>query len=274
MKNYQPKFSVITAAYNRGYAVWKAIQSVLRQTYPFFEMIIVDDASSDDTAKVIGEFNDPRLKYYKLKKNIGAAGARNYGLKKARGGYIAYLDSDNTWYQDFLEVMNRASEQHPDKILFFCKKNYRLTLKNQKGEDERVRDEFSKSDIYFDLKRLWHRKIMIDTSSMCHKRREIINLGGWDENIKFWEDWELTLRISKDYPEGFMYLNRALLDYEQIIDLEKAEEIFAFWEKEEAKVFNKHKDYPLLKGQTWFPPKKGNRSTLGVIDYLREKHKS
>lgn len=272
MEDFKPKFTVITATYNRAFVLWRAIQSVLAQTYPFFELLIIDDASEDETSKLIRQFSDPRIRYSKLKKNSGPSAARNFGLKKARGEYIAYLDSDNAWHPEFLEAMHKAYAKHPEKVLVFCKKNYRLILVDENGEEQAVRDEFSRSNEYFDLKRLWHRRIMIDTNSMCHKREEIIELGGWDEEIKFWEDWELTLRISKKYPDGFLYLNRALLDYEQKLDLDKADEIFRMWEREEEKVFKKHEGYPLLKGQTWFPPKKGNKSTLGVIEYLRNKH--
>ncbi len=272
MKSYHPRFSVITATYNRCYILWRAIQSVLSQTYPFFELIIVDDASRDETEKLVQQFSDPRIRYFKLEKNRGASAARNFGLKKAKGELIAYLDSDNTWYPDFLEVMNEAFNKHKDKVLIFCKKNYRLTL-IENGKEKRVRDEFSYSRRFFDLKRLWHRRILIDTNTMCHKKKEIIKLGGWDENIKFWEDWELALRVSTKYPKGFLYLNRALLDYEQKIDITQSEKVFKLWESEERKIFNKYKGNPLLEGQTWFPPNKNNKSTLGVIEYLRKKHK-
>ncbi|PLX26877.1 hypothetical protein C0583_05495 [Candidatus Parcubacteria bacterium] len=274
MENYQPKFSVITATFNMSYVLWKAIQSVLEQTYPFFELIIVDDNSSDDTEKLIKEFSDPRIVYIKNKNNIGPAGARNIGLKKARGEWIAYLDSDNTWHREFLEVMNDAKTREPERVLFFCKKNYRLSIIDEKGERVNLRDEFSNHKKHFDLKRLWHRRIMIDTNTMCHKRDEIVNLGGWDESLDFWEDWDLTLRISIEHPDGILYLNRALLDYEQTLDIKKAEEIFSVWEKAEEKIFKKYEGHPLLEGQTWFPPEKGNKSTLGVIDFLKSKHKN
>ena len=270
---YKPEISVIMPTHNRCYVLWRAIQSVLAQTYPFFELIIIDDNSSDDTEKLVKQFSDPRIKYFKTKKNKGASAARNYGLKKAKGKFIAYLDSDNIWYNDFLEVMVDSFKKHSNKVLVFCKKNYRLTLVDENGKEQRIRDEKTNSRKYFDLKRLWHRRIIIDTNSMCHRKDEIIKLGGWDENIKFWEDWELTLRISKKFPQGFLYLNRAMLDYEQKINLSEAKRTFKLWENEEAKIFAKHKDSPLIKGQTWFPPQKGNKSTLGVIEYLKEKKK-
>ena len=271
--SYKPIFTVITPTYNRCYILWRAIQSVLGQTFPFFEFLIIDDASTDDTERQVKIFTDPRIRYFKLKKNKGPAAARNYGLKKARGEYVAYLDSDNEWNKEFLEVMHNGFLKNKDKVLFFCKKNYRLILTNEKGERKSIRDEFSNHRKYFDLKRLWHRRILIDTNTMCHKRKDVIKLGGWDEKLGFWEDWELTLRISEKYPKGFMYLNRTLLNYEQEIDLTKAWDIFKFWEKEETKIFKKYKGNTLLEGQNWFPPQKGNKSTLGVIEYLKNKKK-
>ena len=146
-------------------------------------------------------------------------------------------------------------------------------MRKEGGKEKIVRDETTYARRYFDLPRLWQRRIMIDTNAMCHRRTEIIKLGGWDKTLKFWEDWELALRISKKYPQGFLYLNRALLNYEQKIDLTEAQKTFSLWEQEEGKIFNKHKNSPLMKGQTWFPPAKNNKSTLGVIEYLRGKHK-
>jgi glycosyltransferase involved in cell wall biosynthesis len=271
--NNKPEFTVIIPTYNRCYILWRAIQSVLNQTYPYFEIIIIDDASTDETEKLVGQFTDPRINYIKLKKNGGQSAARNAGLRNAKGKFIAYLDSDNSWYPDFLELMLKGFKDNRDKVVIFCKKNYRLTITDEKGQDIRARDEMTNADKYFDLKRLWHRRIMIDTNCLVHKKAEILKLGGWDENLKFWEDWELSLRVSKKYPKGFLYLNRALLNYEQKINLRDSENTFKLWEKEERKIFNKHKGYPLLKDQTWFPPQVGNRSTLGVVEYLKNKHR-
>lgn len=272
MNEYKPKFSIIMPTYNRCFIIWKAIRSVLSQTYPFYELIIIDDGSTDETGKLVKEFTDPRIRYYKIDKNVGAAAARNYGLKKANGDFIAYLDSDNVWYGEYLEVMNKAFEKNKDKLVVFCKKNYRLTLV-ENGVEEPLRDETTNTKKFFDLKRLWQRRILIDTNTMCHKKNEIEELGGWDPNLDFWEDWELTLRISNKYPNGFLCLNRTMIDYEQKIDVNDKDNIFAKWEKAEKKIFEKYKGNPLLDGQTWFPPDKDNRSTLGVVEYLKKKKK-
>lgn len=260
--------------YNRGYIIWRAILSVIKQTYPFWELIIIDDGSADQTEKLIKQFNDPRIFYYKNKRKTGPAAARNFGLKKAKGDYIAYLDSDNRWYDDFLEVMVKTFQKYPKKVLLFCKKNYRLKIINEDGQEKYLRNEWHKYKKYFDLQRLWHRKIVVDTNALCHKKSIMKKIGQWDEKIGFWEDWEFVLRTSLGYPNGIMYLNRTLLDYEQLIDWRKKRHIIKTWNEAEKYIYNKYKNYPLLKGQNWYPPKYGNRSTIGIIDFLQSKKNS
>ncbi|MFH1597753.1 MAG: glycosyltransferase family A protein [Patescibacteria group bacterium] len=268
-KDYQPVFSVILPTYNRCYVVWRAIMSVLQQTYPFFELIIIDDHSQDETKELVKQFSDPRIRYFKLSKNQGVSRARNAGLKKATGKYIAYLDSDNEWHKDFLECMDQAFRSYPSKVMLFCKKNYRLTLK-ENGKYQKVRDEFYGHKKYFDLKRLWQRKIIIDTNTLVHKKEIIKKVGDWDSKLDFWEDYEFTLRISHKYPEGILYLNRALVNYEQQLDFSDPQKEIAKWEKAEKYIFNKHKNSPLIKHQKWYPPVKF-KSTKSVIKYLRNK---
>jgi len=266
----KPLFSVILPTYNRCFILWRAILSVLQQTYPFFELIIVDDASWDETEKLVKVFTDPRIVYLKLKKNLGAAAARNKGLAKAKGKYIAYIDSDNEWHKDFLESMRKAIEKYPEKVLFFCKKNYRLKLKEKGRRERMVRDEFFGHKKYFDLKRLWQRKIIIDTNTFVHKKSIIKKVGDWDEKLNFWEDFEYTLRISRKYPNGIIYLNRALVNYEQTLNFVDSKKEIERWQKAEKYIFEKHKDYPLIKEAKWYPPA-GFKSTQSVIKFLQQK---
>lgn len=97
--------SIITPTYNCGRYISKTIESVLSQTYPLWEMLIVDDCSTDDTEKRVLSYaeNDARIKYYCLEQNSGAAVARNTALKLAKGRWIAFLDSDDLWYPEKLE---------------------------------------------------------------------------------------------------------------------------------------------------------------------------
>lgn len=95
--------SIITPTYNCGRFIGETIQSVLNQSYKDWEMLIVDDCSTDNTREVVEGFNDPRIKYYCLDKNSGAAVARNKALEMARGRWIAFLDSDDIWKPNKLE---------------------------------------------------------------------------------------------------------------------------------------------------------------------------
>lgn len=95
--------SIITPVYNSEKYIGETIKSVLSQTHENWEMIIADDCSKDNTAKVINQFSDPRIKYFKLEKNAGAAVARNKALERAKGRYIAFLDADDMWKSDKLE---------------------------------------------------------------------------------------------------------------------------------------------------------------------------
>jgi glycosyltransferase involved in cell wall biosynthesis len=98
------KTSVIIPTYNRSAVVREAIFSVLAQTDPDVEVLVIDDGSTDDTRAAVEEFRDGRVRYF-YKTNGGPASARNFGLSKAGGEYIAFLDSDDLWPANYLEVM-------------------------------------------------------------------------------------------------------------------------------------------------------------------------
>ncbi len=99
-----PKVSVIIPTYNRSGMVKEAISSVLAQTEQDFEIIVVDDGSTDNTREVVKSIAGPRIRYF-YKQNGGPASARNFGLSKARGQFIAFLDSDDLWPTNYLDVM-------------------------------------------------------------------------------------------------------------------------------------------------------------------------
>ena len=96
--------SVIIPTYNRGSLIGRAIVSVLNQTYKDIEVLVIDDASTDYTETVVDSIKDERLHYYKLEKNGGACRARNVGISKAQGEYIAFLDSDDEWMSNKIEL--------------------------------------------------------------------------------------------------------------------------------------------------------------------------
>lgn len=109
-----PKISVIIPTYNGATFIGKAIQSVLGQTYPDFELIIVNDASPDNVTDVVEQFRDPRIKYIVHKKNQGVDCSRDTGLKASTGEIIAFLDQDDSYHPEKLQKHVEYLKQHPD----------------------------------------------------------------------------------------------------------------------------------------------------------------
>lgn len=99
---------MIIPTYNRAATIMRSIASVLNQTYPCHECIVVDDCSTDETERLVRGFDDPRVIYVKLSKNHGAPYARNYGASMATGDYLAFQDSDDEWRDGKLEMQVRS----------------------------------------------------------------------------------------------------------------------------------------------------------------------
>lgn len=104
--------SVIMPSWNTSKYIAESIKSVINQTYSKWELIIVDDCSSDDTDNVVAQFNDERIHYLKNEKNSGAALTRNYAIREANGEWIAFLDSDDLWYPEKLEKQLEFMNTH------------------------------------------------------------------------------------------------------------------------------------------------------------------
>lgn len=121
--------SIIMPSYNTGKYIGESIRSVLNQSYQNWELIIVDDASTDQTDEVIKRFSDKRIHYIKNSKNSGAAVSRNLALNKASGHWIAYLDSDDLWKPKKLE----------NQIYFMKKKGYSFSYTEYEEIDEQSR---------------------------------------------------------------------------------------------------------------------------------------
>lgn len=114
-----PTVSVIIPTYNRAHLVGRAIQSVLNQTYQNFEVIVIDDGSTDDAEEVLKSFKDERVRYIRLRENSGGSAVpRNTGLNAARGEYIAVLDDDDFWLdEDRLKKQVKFLNTHPDHVV-------------------------------------------------------------------------------------------------------------------------------------------------------------
>lgn len=117
--------SVIMPSFNTGEYIAASVESVLAQTYPNWELLIVDDCSTDNTTEVICRYQDPRIILLKNKTNSGAALSRNYALREAKGRWIAFLDSDDTWEPKKLEKQLRFMQENGYAFTFT---DYRICL--------------------------------------------------------------------------------------------------------------------------------------------------
>lgn len=200
--------SIILPTYNRAYILEKSVRSVLEQTYPYFELIIVDDGSTDNTRGLIDSFKDDRIKYYYTEINQGAGAARNYGISKASYEYIAFQDSDDYWHKDKLEQQMQVmmcEDLNPGfvyhKIAYDMGQGYCAIL-----PDENIPLEKKAGDIFT--------QIMIDNMVACPsllvKKSCLDKVGGFDEKLKALEDYDLVIRLSKEFLAGFV--DAVLLD--------------------------------------------------------------
>lgn len=190
-----PQVSIIMPTWNRAFTIGEAIQSVLDQSYPNWELLICDDASEDRTADVVHGFDDPRIRYMGFIKSNGA-GARNKGLRFARGEYIAYLDSDNLWHPLFLDLMLRRLLAVPGRAMAYA------AYLDTETEGARVRlDRISRPD--FRAVQLSSRNFM-DLNSIVHHRRLYDWLGGFDGALPRLQDWDLVLRYTAYFEPHFV----------------------------------------------------------------------
>jgi len=201
-----PKVSVIIPTHNRAEFLYSAITSVLDQTYQDVEIIVVDDASEDNTRRVIDHFHDNRIKYFCHEKNKGEAGARNTGILNSKGEFIAFLDDDDEWLPEKLSLQVSLLDNNPKKFgLVYT--GYFVIDKNSKNIlSQRVPSK--KGDVYNYI----ILKNIIGAPSTVLLRRECIEeVGLFDENIAYGLDHDMWIRISKYF--FFEYVKESLVKY-------------------------------------------------------------
>ena len=191
----QPLVSIIMPSWNRAFTIGEAIQSVLDQSYGNWELLICDDASEDKTAEVVRRFDDPRIRYMKFLKSNGA-GARNKGLGFARGEYIAYLDSDNIWHPQFLDLMLRKLLSAPGLAIAYA------AYLDTEIDGAKVHLQ-TVSRPNFRPVRLASKNFM-DLNTIVHHRRLYDWLGGFDGTLPRLQDWDLALRYTAIFRPAFV----------------------------------------------------------------------
>lgn len=185
-----PTVSVVIPTYNRAHLVGRAIQSVLNQTYQDFEIIVVDDGSTDNTEEVVKSFNDPRIRYIRHDQNRGGSAARNTGIKMARGEYIAFQDSDDEWLPIHLDRKIKLMKcTKADGLIgsYIAVSNGRYSEKQCKPLNTLPMAEYILSGVGD-----------AQTSTMIFRRVAIAQVL-FDETLPKHQDWDLAIRFEQDF---------------------------------------------------------------------------
>lgn len=202
-----PKVSVVVPAYNAMNYLPKTLENVLRQTFNDFEVIVINDGSSDEIEQWVSQITDPRVTLIS-QKNQGLAGARNTGIDHSSGDYIAFLDADDLWEPTKLEKQVHSLDENPDVGLIYTWVAYI----NDKGDSTgRVFKNQVEGDVWEKL--IEHN--IVECGSVAMVRRACFDtVGVFDRNLgSYVEDWDMWLRIASRYP--FKLVKEPLVYYRQ-----------------------------------------------------------
>ncbi|MCS5712447.1 glycosyltransferase [Candidatus Berkiella aquae] len=187
----KPRVSIIIATYNRKTFLQQAIASVFKQTYQDFELIIVDDGSTDDTASMVAEFNDPRL-HYIYQGNHGRSYARNIALNLVKGEYIAFLDSDDLYLPHKLQLQVAYLDKHLKTGMIYtsaqCIDEHNHLLSH-------IYQATTSGHIY--KKIAFFVPVTITLPTVMLRKEILLKVNGFDEKMVRFEDTDFWRRISK-----------------------------------------------------------------------------
>jgi glycosyltransferase involved in cell wall biosynthesis len=189
-----PLVSIVIPTYNRARLLRRAIQSVLNQTYQNFELIIVDDYSTDNTESMVKSFRDDRIRYLQHSKNRGAVAARNTGIKAAKGEYIAFQDSDDVWLPEKLDKQIRAFISGSPSIGVVYTSYLLLGENGDRFYYPPSDVKLTEGDLYYPLLEC----NFIGTPTAVVKKACFEKVGVF-ENFPRLQEWSLWLRISRHF---------------------------------------------------------------------------
>lgn len=179
--------SVIVATHNHAHYLPESIGSVLAQSHAGFELIVVDDGSQDDTHAVVQALNRGSIRYLR-QRNRGLAAARNLGLAHATGEFVAFLDADDRFLRDHLQISLAALSEHPE-VAFVCGDLQTFGIPD---DFEHVHSCAPTPDHYASLLRGC---FIVNVGACLFRRAALLAIDGFDESCKACEDWDLFLRL-------------------------------------------------------------------------------
>ena len=200
------KVTVIIPTHNRAEFLRHAISSVLEQSFQDFEIIVVDDASSDNTAEVVTRFHDERIKFIRHVNRRGGSAARNTGIVNAKCDYIAFLDDDDEWFPEKLARQMEVLLASPPGVGCIYTGYVIVDKYNEKTNGQMIPSK--KGDLSKDL---LISNCIGGTSSVLLRKECFDKIGLFDENLPSFQDYDLWIRISRKF--HFDYIKEPLLKY-------------------------------------------------------------
>lgn len=190
----EEEVSVVMSVYNGEDYLKKSIDSILKQTYPHFEFIIVNDGSSDHTVEILNNITDPRVKVYHLNENYGISYARNFAVENAKNRWIVLQDDDDISIPTRIEVQMNYIRNHPDVISVLSL--FQLVKETVPVNGNSLRS--GKKGPYFTRRQL--KNIRLYCPWVCYgsaliSKQAILQVGGYDPNCRLGEDYDLFLRL-------------------------------------------------------------------------------
>lgn len=192
--------TAVIPVYNRAHSIGRAIRSILAQTQPVDEILVVDDGSTDDLAASLAPFGD-RVRVIRQPVNQGAPATRNRGIHEAAGTFIAFLDSDDVWFPD--KIARQSAFMRERRLAASCTNFERVA----EGEDDCLAQVAFRpyGEVLTPTDVLWGCYTSPGSTFMC-RRDLLIDIGGYDAAFRRFEDWDLFIRIVTvaDKPVGFL----------------------------------------------------------------------
>lgn len=211
-----PQFSVIIPLYNKAPYVRKTVESVLGQTFSDYELIIIDNGSTDGSSEIVADISDSRIRIVRLEENVGVSNARNKGVEMATAPYIAFLDADDWWEPTFLEEMSGLIKRHPGAGIYgtgyYIVKNGKKWLAPIGIDSDFTEGEINYCAVY--AKTLC---MPLTSITVAMPRAIFDETGGFKPHLKLGEDFDLWVRIALNHK--VVLLNKPLSNYNQDVDV-------------------------------------------------------
>ncbi|MFP4845468.1 glycosyltransferase family 2 protein [Winogradskyella sp. PE311] len=207
MISQSPFFSVVITVYNKAAFIRSTIASVLAQSFKDFEVIIINDGSTDESAEIINSFNDNRLRLISTK-NQGASKARNTGIEEAKYQYIALLDGDDIWHSDYLNAVYNAIIKFPDAYIFSV-----AIAQKYKHKTVPVNYSFKQKELYaiYNYFKASQKYTILTSSSIVFHKSVLDKTGYFDTTIVSGQDTDMWIRFGLFYE--VVFINRELVLY-------------------------------------------------------------